>query len=108
MIVVDLKCPLYGVRLKSSPKCKSICVSCFHFPIVGFTYVWYFLGHLRQSSSCDVAACYYGLGMATLALAIPLLPCLLGISALFVRYAVISCPLPLDFHLHAFAERVTV
>ncbi|KAK6136085.1 hypothetical protein DH2020_030190 [Rehmannia glutinosa] len=42
-------------------------------------------GHLRQISSCDVAACYYGLGMASLALSVPLLPCLLGITALFLR-----------------------
>ncbi|KAG8380698.1 hypothetical protein BUALT_Bualt06G0043000 [Buddleja alternifolia] len=42
-------------------------------------------GHLRQMSSCDVAACYYGLGMASIALAVPLLPCLLGITALFLR-----------------------
>ncbi|KAL0321952.1 UNVERIFIED_CONTAM: Inositol phosphorylceramide glucuronosyltransferase 1 [Sesamum calycinum] len=42
-------------------------------------------GHLREMSSCDVAACYYGLGMASLALAVPLLPCLLGVTALFVR-----------------------
>ncbi|KAI3458736.1 hypothetical protein Pfo_015399 [Paulownia fortunei] len=42
-------------------------------------------GHLRQMSSCDVAACYYGLGIASLALAVPLLPCLLGITALFLR-----------------------
>ncbi|KAL8551945.1 hypothetical protein ACS0TY_000842 [Phlomoides rotata] len=44
-------------------------------------------GHVRQLSSCDVAACYYGLGMAFLALAVPLLPCLLGITALFLRLA---------------------
>ncbi|KAL2227558.1 UNVERIFIED_CONTAM: Inositol phosphorylceramide glucuronosyltransferase 1 [Sesamum indicum] len=55
------------------------------------------LGHLREMSSCDVAACYYGLGMASLALAVPLLPCLLGVTALFLRYSVISLPLPL-FH----------
>ncbi|GER26821.1 glycogenin-1 [Striga asiatica] len=42
-------------------------------------------GHLRQVSSCDVAACYYGLGLASLALAVPLLPCLFGITALFLR-----------------------
>ncbi|XP_051137172.1 inositol phosphorylceramide glucuronosyltransferase 1 [Andrographis paniculata] len=42
-------------------------------------------GHLRQMSACDAAACYYGLGMVSLALAVPLLPCLLGITALFVR-----------------------
>ncbi|EYU19884.1 hypothetical protein ABFS82_06G078600 [Erythranthe guttata] len=42
-------------------------------------------GHLRHMSSCDVAGCYYGLGMASLALAVPLLPCLLGITALFLR-----------------------
>ncbi|KAL6552597.1 Inositol phosphorylceramide glucuronosyltransferase 1 [Orobanche hederae] len=41
-------------------------------------------GHLRQMSSCDVAAFYYGLGMASLALAVPLVPCLFGITALFL------------------------
>ncbi|PIN10402.1 Glucuronosyltransferase [Handroanthus impetiginosus] len=45
-------------------------------------------GHLQQISSCDAAACYYGLGMASLALAVPLFPCLLGISALFLRLGV--------------------
>ncbi|KAG6434229.1 hypothetical protein SASPL_105852 [Salvia splendens] len=42
-------------------------------------------GHVRQLSSCDVSTWYYGLGMASLALAIPLLPCFLGITALFMR-----------------------
>ncbi|PSR92817.1 Inositol phosphorylceramide glucuronosyltransferase [Actinidia chinensis var. chinensis] len=42
-------------------------------------------GHQRQASSCDVAACYYGLGMALLAVAAPALPCFLGITALFLR-----------------------
>ncbi|XP_073148253.1 inositol phosphorylceramide glucuronosyltransferase 1 [Henckelia pumila] len=42
-------------------------------------------GHLRQVSSCDASAWYYGLGMASLALAAPLLPCFLGITALFLR-----------------------
>ncbi|KAK4431187.1 Inositol phosphorylceramide glucuronosyltransferase 1 [Sesamum alatum] len=42
-------------------------------------------GHLREMSSCDVASCYYGLGMASLALAVPLLPSLLGVTALFLR-----------------------
>ncbi|KAK4480455.1 hypothetical protein RD792_013528 [Penstemon davidsonii] len=47
-------------------------------------------GHLRQTPSCDVAAWYYGLGMAFFALAVPLLPCLLGINALFLRYCEIG------------------
>ncbi|KAI5659944.1 hypothetical protein M9H77_28737 [Catharanthus roseus] len=42
-------------------------------------------GHQRQPSCCDCAAWYYGLGMAFLAVATPSLPCLLGITALFVR-----------------------
>ncbi|KAH6802397.1 plant glycogenin-like starch initiation protein 6 [Perilla frutescens var. frutescens] len=42
-------------------------------------------GHVRRLSSCDVSTCFYGLGMASLALAIPLLPCLFGITALFLR-----------------------
>ncbi|KAF7142698.1 hypothetical protein RHSIM_Rhsim05G0175100 [Rhododendron simsii] len=43
-------------------------------------------GHQRQVSSCDIATCYYGLGMAFLAIAAPSLPCLLGITALFLRF----------------------
>ncbi|KAI8556221.1 hypothetical protein RHMOL_Rhmol05G0235400 [Rhododendron molle] len=42
--------------------------------------------HQRQVSSCDNATCYYGLGMAFLAIAAPSLPCLLGITALFLRF----------------------
>ncbi|KAJ6360042.1 hypothetical protein OIU85_004813 [Salix viminalis] len=41
-------------------------------------------GH-RQGSSCDVAAWYYGLGMALLAVAAPSLPCIFGVTALFLR-----------------------
>ncbi|CAL5343038.1 unnamed protein product [Camellia sinensis] len=42
-------------------------------------------GHQLQVSSYDVAICYYGLGMAFLAIAAPSLPCFLGITALFPR-----------------------
>ncbi|KAF3452377.1 hypothetical protein FNV43_RR02810 [Rhamnella rubrinervis] len=42
-------------------------------------------GHQRQASSCNLAAWYYGLGMAFLAVAAPSLPCLFGITALFMR-----------------------
>ncbi|XP_062144687.1 inositol phosphorylceramide glucuronosyltransferase 1 isoform X2 [Alnus glutinosa] len=42
-------------------------------------------GHQRQELSCNVAALYYGLGMAFLAVAAPSLPCLLGVTALFLR-----------------------
>ncbi|KAJ4968728.1 hypothetical protein NE237_015429 [Protea cynaroides] len=42
-------------------------------------------GHQRQASTCDFSTWYYGLGMALLAVAAPSLPCLLGITALFVR-----------------------
>ncbi|CAI8615592.1 unnamed protein product [Vicia faba] len=41
--------------------------------------------HQRQMSSCDVAMWYYGLGMALLAIGAPSLPCLFGITALFLR-----------------------
>ncbi|KAL1807999.1 hypothetical protein DCAR_0727399 [Daucus carota subsp. sativus] len=41
-------------------------------------------GHQRQTS-CDVAMWYYGLGMAILAVAAPSLPCVFGITALFLR-----------------------
>lgn len=47
---------------------------------------------MRQTSSCDVAVFSYGLAMAFLALAVPLLPSILGISALFVRYVVVHSP----------------
>lgn len=43
-------------------------------------------GHQRQASSCDTVTCYYGLGMAFLAIAAPSLPCFLGITALFLRF----------------------
>ncbi|PRQ41660.1 putative glucuronosyltransferase [Rosa chinensis] len=42
-------------------------------------------GHQRQVSLCDSASLYYGLGMAFLAVAAPSLPCLFGITALFLR-----------------------
>ncbi|XP_057424029.1 inositol phosphorylceramide glucuronosyltransferase 1-like [Lotus japonicus] len=42
-------------------------------------------GHQRQISSCDAAAWFYGLGMAFLAIVAPSLPCLFGITALFLR-----------------------
>ncbi|KAM2895614.1 hypothetical protein FF1_010699 [Malus domestica] len=42
-------------------------------------------GHQRQASLCDNATLYYGLGMAFLAVAAPSLPCLFGITALFLR-----------------------
>lgn len=41
-------------------------------------------GH-RQGSTCDVAAWYYGLGMALLAVGAPSLPCIFGVTALFLR-----------------------
>ncbi|XP_004494729.1 inositol phosphorylceramide glucuronosyltransferase 1-like [Cicer arietinum] len=41
--------------------------------------------HQRQMSSCDTATWYYGLGMALLAIGAPSLPCLFGITALFLR-----------------------
>ncbi|ONI05028.1 hypothetical protein PRUPE_6G352300 [Prunus persica] len=42
-------------------------------------------GHQRQESLCDSATLCYGLGMAFLAIAAPSLPCLFGITALFLR-----------------------
>ncbi|MFQ6650738.1 hypothetical protein Gotur_022283 [Gossypium turneri] len=39
----------------------------------------------RQASSCDIVTWYYGLGMAFLATAAPSLPCIFGITALFMR-----------------------
>lgn len=44
------------------------------------------LGHQRQVSSCDAATWCYMLGMAFLAVAAPSLPCLFGITALFMRW----------------------
>ncbi|XP_024025163.1 inositol phosphorylceramide glucuronosyltransferase 1 [Morus notabilis] len=46
-------------------------------------------GHQRLASSCDIAAWYYGLGMAFLAIVAPSVPCFLGITALFGRLALI-------------------
>uniref|UniRef100_A0A5B7B0J2 Putative inositol phosphorylceramide glucuronosyltransferase 1 n=1 Tax=Davidia involucrata TaxID=16924 RepID=A0A5B7B0J2_DAVIN len=46
-------------------------------------------GHQRRVSSCDVATWYYGLGMAFLAVAAPSLPCVFGITALFMRLGLI-------------------
>ncbi|XVF57062.1 hypothetical protein PTKIN_Ptkin06aG0173300 [Pterospermum kingtungense] len=42
-------------------------------------------GHQRPASSCDVVPWYYGLGMAFLAIAAPALPCIFGVTALFLR-----------------------
>ncbi|KAL6132479.1 hypothetical protein ACLB2K_064722 [Fragaria x ananassa] len=42
-------------------------------------------GHQRQVSLCDSASLHYGLGMAFLAVAAPSLPCLFGVTALFLR-----------------------
>ncbi|XVF06460.1 hypothetical protein REPUB_Repub06bG0049900 [Reevesia pubescens] len=42
-------------------------------------------GHQWQTSTCDIVTWYYGLGMAFLAIAAPSLPCIFGITALFVR-----------------------
>ncbi|KAF9605645.1 hypothetical protein IFM89_017988 [Coptis chinensis] len=44
-------------------------------------------GHQRQVSACDFALWYYGLGMAFLAVAATLLPCIFGITALLLRVA---------------------
>ncbi|CAL5208430.1 unnamed protein product [Lathyrus oleraceus] len=41
--------------------------------------------HPRQISSCDATTWFYGLGMAFLAIVAPSLPCLFGITALFLR-----------------------
>ena len=57
----------------------------FHF-VIQFLSSVSVVGHQRQLSSCDVAACYYGLGAALLAIAVPALPFILGITALFLRY----------------------
>ncbi|KAL2950124.1 hypothetical protein AAZX31_20G212900 [Glycine max] len=43
--------------------------------------------HQRQMSSCNAATWFYGLGMAFLAIATPSLPFLFGITALFLRLA---------------------
>lgn len=45
-----------------------------------------FIGHQRQQSCCDIAAWYYGLGMAFLAIAAPALPGIFGVTSLFLRY----------------------
>lgn len=43
-------------------------------------------GQRRQISNCDSFSWIYGLGMAFLAIIVPSLPSLFGISALFARY----------------------
>ncbi|RWV81081.1 hypothetical protein BHE74_00045868, partial [Ensete ventricosum] len=45
----------------------------------------FYAGFQRSSSSCDIVAWFYWLGMAFLAVIVPSLPCLLGITALFAR-----------------------
>ncbi|KAL5770526.1 hypothetical protein ACOSP7_014680 [Xanthoceras sorbifolium] len=47
-------------------------------------------GHQRQASACDFVTWYYGLGMALLAVAAPSLPCLFGITALFLRLGLMA------------------
>lgn len=42
-------------------------------------------GHQRHTSGCDVITWFYGVAMAFLAVIVPSLPVLLGITALFVR-----------------------
>ncbi|XP_077227966.1 plant glycogenin-like starch initiation protein 6 [Tasmannia lanceolata] len=42
-------------------------------------------GHQRPLSNCDSTTWFYGTGMAVLAVAVPSLPILLGITALFAR-----------------------
>ncbi|KAG0497070.1 hypothetical protein HPP92_001761 [Vanilla planifolia] len=42
-------------------------------------------GHQRNLSNWDVITCFYGSGMAFLAIITPSLPCFFGISALFAR-----------------------
>lgn len=44
-------------------------------------------GHQRHNSSCDAAAFYFGVGMAVLAILIPSLPFIFGVTALFLRLA---------------------
>ncbi|PKI39091.1 hypothetical protein CRG98_040515 [Punica granatum] len=42
-------------------------------------------GHQKQALACDAATWFYGLGMVFLSIAAPALPCLFGITALFLR-----------------------
>jgi hypothetical protein len=44
-------------------------------------------GHQRHTSSCDAATFYSGVGMAVLAILIPSLPFIFGVTALFLRLA---------------------
>ncbi|KAK6929774.1 Glycosyl transferase, family 8, partial [Dillenia turbinata] len=46
-------------------------------------------GHQQNASLCDRATWFYGLGMAFLAVVAPSLPCLFGITALFLRYFIL-------------------
>ncbi|XP_020210606.1 inositol phosphorylceramide glucuronosyltransferase 1 isoform X2 [Cajanus cajan] len=70
--------------------------------------------HQRQISSCDTAPWFYGLGMAFLAIAAPSLPCLFGITALFLRLREPTvCGWPLlsllsgNLHMHGASDRLS-
>lgn len=68
----------------------SYVISANQFRKIQFTYLflinrWLLYVAGRQASYCDLATWYYGLGMAFLAVAAPSLPCLFGITALFMR-----------------------
>lgn len=47
-------------------------------------------GHQRHASNCDIAAWFYGTGIAVLAVATPALPYVLGVTALFVRLGLMT------------------
>ncbi|KAJ0014545.1 hypothetical protein Pint_20338 [Pistacia integerrima] len=68
----QLKVPGYLVRFQSS--CALFMVALLSpWPV-----------HQRQASACDFVTWYYGIGMAFLAVAVPSLPFLFGITALFL------------------------
>lgn len=64
---------------------QNICTLVSLVVLINSQFLYAFSGHQRQTSSCDVASWFYGLGMAFLAVAVPSLPCLFGITALFAR-----------------------
>ncbi|KAK4782739.1 hypothetical protein SAY86_007113 [Trapa natans] len=78
-------------------------------------------GHQRQALHCDAATWFYGLGTAFLSITAPALPCLFGITALFLRLGLMvagaivlasfmtyaSEHLAIQYFLRGFEERET-
>ncbi|GAA0170647.1 glycosyltransferase [Lithospermum erythrorhizon] len=44
-------------------------------------------GHIREVSCCDISRWHYGVGLGSVAVVAPALPCIFGVTALFLRLA---------------------